>query len=140
MLPAEAEVRIIEGAEPGTRASLLDAFARAWQFPSSFTHRNNADAFNDWIRDLDNLTNLNLTKPPASGYFTEIFDAHTLLAEQTKVFQWFARSIPLYREYYRDELDPPAAFGLLLSAPDGRIAGIRQRWLAVGVQIATVTL
>jgi hypothetical protein len=140
MPPAGVELRTVEGAYTRTREALFDAFAQAWQFPPGFLHTNNADAFNDWMRDLDNLTNLDLTKPPASGYLTELTNAHLLLAEQPEVFSWFATSIPFYRDYYRDELDPPAAFGLLLSAPAIELDQVRQRWLSAGIQVATLVI
>jgi hypothetical protein len=136
--PTGVELRTVEGADTRTRGSLFDAFARAWQFPPRFIGRNNADAFNDWMRDFDNLTNVDLTKPPALGYLTELTNAHMLLAEQAEVFSWFANSIPFYRDYYRDELDPPAAFGLLLSAD--QLDEVRKRWLSVGIQVATVVV
>jgi hypothetical protein len=43
-----------------------------------------------------------------------------------------------YRDYYRDELSPPAAFGLLLSAPADKLREVRERWLSVGVEVAEV--
>jgi hypothetical protein len=48
--------------------------------------------------------------------------------------------MPFYRDYYRDEAEPAAAFGLLLSAPDGQLGNVRQRWLAVGIEVAAVTI
>jgi hypothetical protein len=45
-----------------------------------------------------------------------------------------------YRDYYRDGADPPAAFGLLLSAPAGQLDEVRERWLAAGVEVAAVTV
>jgi hypothetical protein len=138
--PAGVEVRPVEGADTRTRGSLFDAFAHAWQFPPRFIGRNNANAFDDWMRDLDNLTNVYLTKPPALGYLTELTNAHLILTEEPEQFSSFANSIPFYRDYYRDDLDPPAAFGLLLSAPPPQLDEVRERWLAVGVEVATVTV
>jgi hypothetical protein len=42
----------------------------------------------------------------------------------------------------RDEYPqgPPGGFGLLLSAPAGQFDGVLERWLAVGVEVATVTV
>lgn len=79
-------------------------------------------------------------KPPARGYLTDITDAHLLLAEQPKVFSWLADRIAGYRDYYRDEADPPAAFGLLLSTPSRELDEVRERWLTAGIQVATVTV
>jgi hypothetical protein len=43
-----------------------------------------------------------------------------------------------YRDYYRDELTPPAAFALLLSAPADKLHEVGERWLSVGVQVSDV--
>ena len=91
------------------------------------------------LRDFDNLINTASGKPAAPGYLTDITDAHLILTEQPDLFPWFAEIMPFYRDYYRDEADPPAAFALLLSAPAGRLDEVRERWLAVGAQVATVT-
>jgi Barstar (barnase inhibitor) len=138
--PAGVELRTVNGAHITTLDALFDAFAEAWRFPPRFAHHHNAGAFDDWMRDFDNLTNPALDKPPARGYLTDITNAHLLLNEQPEVFPWFAKSIPFYRDYYRDEADPPAAFGLLLSAPAGQLDEVDERWLAVGVEVATVTV
>lgn len=46
----------------------------------------------------------------------------------------------MYREYYRDGAESPAAFGLLLSAPANRSVEVQNRWLQAGVQITTVAV
>jgi hypothetical protein len=137
-VPASIEIRIIDGAHTKTLDTLFDAFGDAWHFPPHFVH--NRDAFDDWMRDFDNLTNLALDKPPAAGYLTNITDAQLILADQPDLFSWFAETMPFYRDYYRDEADPPAAFGLLLSAPAGELNAVRERWLAVGIQVSTITV
>jgi hypothetical protein len=139
-VPAGIEVRIIDGSRTNTLDALFDAFAEVWHFPPRFAHNHNKDAFNDWMRDFDNLTNLARDKPPAAGYLTDIINAHSLLTEQFEVFSWFANKMPFYRDYYRDEADPPAAFGLLLSAPADQLDDVRERWLAAGIQVAQVTI
>lgn len=136
-VPAGVEVRTIDGTRTKTLDTLFDAFGEAWHFPQRFVH--NRDAFDDWMRDFDNLTNPALDKPPASGYLTDITDAHLILSEQPDLFPWFVEIMPFYRDYYRDEADPPAAFGLLLSVPADRLDEVRERWLAVGAQVAAVT-
>jgi Barstar (barnase inhibitor) len=140
ILPAGVELRTVNGARITTQDTLFDAFAEAWHFPPRFAHNHSKDAFNDWMRDFDNLTNPALDKPPAPGYLTDVTDAQLLLIEQPETFSWFANKMPFYRDYYRDGADPPAAFGLLLSAPAGQLDEVRDRWLAVDVQVATVTV
>jgi barstar (barnase inhibitor) len=137
--PAGIEFRTVNGTDVTTLDTLFDAFAEAWHFPPRFKHNHNKDAFNDWMRDFDNLTNPALDKPPAPGYLTDIIDAHLLLIDQPDNFSWFANKMPRYRDYYRDEADPPAAFGLLLSAPANQLDDVRERWVAVGIQPATIT-
>lgn len=138
MVPAGIEIRTIDGARTKTLDALFDAFAEAWHFPAYFVH--NRDAFDDWMRDFDNLTNPALDKPPAVGYLTDITDAYLILAEQPDLFPWFADTMPFYRDYYRDEADPPATFGLLLSGRAGQLHEIRERWLTVGTEVATVAV
>lgn len=136
--PAGVEVRTIAGARTKTLDALFDAFAEAWHFPPWFGR--NRDAFDDCMRDFDNLINTSTGKPPAPGYLTDITDAHLLLVEQPDLFPWFANTMPFYRDYYRDEASPPAAFGLLLSAPADQFHEVRERWLTVGIQIAAVSV
>ena len=136
--PVGIEVRIIDGAHTKTLDALFDAFAEAWHFPPWFGR--NKDAFNDFMRDLDNMVNTATGRPPAAGYLTDITDAHLVLADQPEAFSWFAKKMPFYRAYYRDEASPPAAFGLLLSAPLDHLHEVRERWLAASVPVATVTI
>jgi Bacterial self-protective colicin-like immunity/Barstar (barnase inhibitor) len=141
LVPAPGvELRTMDAGRIVTLDTLFDAFAKAWDFPPQFAQYRNRDAFNDWMRDLDNLTNISLSKPAAAGYLTDLRDAHLFLVEQPKIFSWFANEISLYRDYYRDEADPPAAFGLVLSAPINRIAEVRNRWVGVGIQVAMVSV
>jgi hypothetical protein len=90
------------------------------------------------MRDLDNMIDAAYGKPPAPGYFTHITDAHLILADQPDAFSWFAKCMPYYRDYYRDEARPPAAFGLLLSAPSSQLNGVRERWINADVPVAIV--
>jgi hypothetical protein len=136
--PAGVELRTVDGARTRTLDALYDVFAEVWHFPPWFGR--NTNAFNDFMRDLDNMVNTATGRPPARGYLTDITDAHLLLVEQPEAFSWFASKMPRYRDYYRDEASPPAAFGLLLSARPGQLDEIRERWLTVGVEVATVTV
>lgn len=136
VMPPSIELRTIDGARTTTLDGLFDAFAEAWHFPPWFGR--NAPAFDDFMRDLDNMIDVALGRPPAAGYVTEITAAHRILVEQPNTFSWFAHCIPFYRDYYRNEASPPATFCLLLSAPSGELQGVRERWLGVGVHIATV--
>jgi len=134
--PAGTELRVVDGEHTKTLDALFDVFAEVWHFPPWFGH--NKDAFNDFMRDLDNMVNVATGRPPAPGYLTYITNAHLVFAEQPDVFSWFAKKMPFYRDYYRDEASPPAAFGLLLSAPDGQLDEVRERWLKADIPIAAV--
>jgi hypothetical protein len=134
--PAGFELRTIDGASMQNRDALYDAFAEAWHFPPWFGR--NMDAFDDFMCDLENMVTAATGKPQAPGYLTVITNAHLILVEQPDLFSWFANTMPLYRDYYRDELSPPAAFGLLLSACSDELGEVRQHWLSVGVQVAEV--
>ena len=138
--PDGVEFRSVDAQRVTTLDTLFDVFAEVWNFPASFTRYRNRDAFNDWIRDLDNLTNPSLSDPPARAYFTELRNAHLFLVQQDKIFSWFANSLSMYREFYRDGAESPAAFGLLLSAPANRLVEVQNRWLQAGVQITTVAV
>jgi Barstar (barnase inhibitor) len=135
--PTGVELRTIDGEHTKTLDALYDAFAEAWHFPPWFGR--NKDAFNDFMRDLDNMVNTATGRPPAPGYLTDVTNAHLILADQPEAFSWFAKKMPFYRDYYRDEASPSAAFGLLLSAPPDQLHEVRQRWQSVGIPIATVT-
>ena len=136
--PEGIELRSIDGMRTGSLDGLYDAFAEAWHFPPWFGR--NAAAFDDFMRDLDNMIDAASGKPPAPGYLIQITDAHLILADQPEAFSWFANCMPFYRDYYRDEANPPAAFGLLLSAPPDQLNEVRDRWLAADVPVATVTI
>ena len=136
--PDGVEYRSVDAQYITDLDALFYMFAEAWNFPAKFANNHNKDAFNDWIRDLDNLTNPCLTDPPARGYLTELRNAHLFLPNQHEVFGWFANAILLYREYYRDGAEPPASFGLLLSAPRNRLIAVQSRWLKEGIQVAVV--
>lgn len=137
-VPPGVEVRIIDRSDTTTLNGVFEAFAAAWHFPQPFTH--NRDAFNDWMRDLDNLINTASGKPPAPGYLTNVINAHLILAEQPEFFAWFAEAMPFYRDYYCDEASPPATFALLLAAPVGQLDHVRARWAGAGVQVARISI
>ncbi|BBX39430.1 barstar family protein [Mycobacterium simiae] len=134
--PAGVEFRTVDGSNAKTLNALFSAFALVWDFPPWFGH--NYAAFDDLMRDLDNLTNKTLEKPPAHAYLTEVARSHLLLVDEPEIFSWFANKMSFYRNYYRDELNPPAAFGLLLSAPTDQLRGVRERWTSAGVEVADV--
>jgi barstar (barnase inhibitor) len=140
ILPDEVEFRTLDGSDGTTIDQLFAAFAAVWSFPPRFASDNSKDSFNDWMRDLDNLTNKNLDKPQALGYLTDISNAHRLLVEEPEEFRWFAEKMPFYQAYYHSDFDPPVAFGLLLSAPATEIDDVREHWQSVGIEVATVTI
>jgi RNAse (barnase) inhibitor barstar len=53
--PAGFEVRTIDGVHNKNLDALFDASAEAWHFPPWFGR--NRDAFDDVMRDLDNMVN-----------------------------------------------------------------------------------
>lgn len=136
--PRAVEVRTVDGSQMQTVDALYDVFAKAWDFPAWFGR--NADAFDDFMRDLDNMVSAGPGRLPARGYLTDILNAHLILVEQPDAFSWFANCIPFYRDYYRDELDPPATFALLLCAPADFLDEVRRRWGTVGVHVAVIDL
>ncbi len=95
--PVGVEHRTIESARTKTRDGLYDAFAEAWHFPPWFGR--NMDAFDDVMRDLDNMVTTATGRRQASGYLTLITNAHLILAEQPDLFSWFANTMPFYRDY-----------------------------------------
>ena len=135
--PAEFELRTLQGDRTRSLDALYDAFAEAWHFPPWFGR--NASAFDDFMRDLDNMIEVADGKPPAAGYFTYITDGHLILCDQPEAFSWFAKCMPFYRNYYRDDANPSAVFGLLLSAPQDQLNEVHQRWLGANVPVAIVT-
>ena len=136
--PDRVELRTISAAHATTLDGLFDAFAEAWDFPPWFGR--NGGAFDDFMRDWDNMIDAAQGKPSAPGYLTDVRDAHLLLSEEPDAFPWFVNCIPFYREYYRDQEDPTAAFGLLLSAPTPRLDKVRERWLYAGVEVASINV
>jgi hypothetical protein len=136
--PDGVEFRSVDAQQIFYHNSLFDAFAEAWNYPARFSSSENSDTFNAWMCDLNNLTNPRSADPAARGYITELQNAHLFLPNQRELFAWFANAISLYREYYRDDAEPSAAFGLLLSAPRNQLIAVQSRWLEEGVQIALV--
>ncbi|WP_375481542.1 barstar family protein [uncultured Mycobacterium sp.] len=132
---AGVELRTIDGAHTKTLDALYDAFAEPRHFPPWVGP--NSRAFDDFMRDLDNMVNIATEGPPAP-YLTDITDAHLILADQQEAFSWFASYMPFYRDYYRVEATPLAAFGLLLFRTPDQVHEVRARWLAVGITVATV--
>ncbi|ORV52486.1 hypothetical protein AWC05_23665 [Mycobacterium florentinum] len=59
------EVRIVEGSHIKTLDAVYDAFAEAWDFPEWFGR--NADAFDDFMRDLDNMVNAGHRQAPLAA-------------------------------------------------------------------------
>src|SRR6185312_10700809 len=88
VLPTGFELRTLDGSRTTTRDAIFDAFAEVWHFPVWFGR--NMDAFDDFMRDLDNMINTATGKPPAPGYFTHITNAHLILHDQPEAFDWFA--------------------------------------------------
>ncbi len=121
---------------PLIRPVVMRWLAVAWHFPLWFGR--NPNALNDFMRDLDNMIDTALGKPPAAGYLTEIVNAHLLFSGQLEALPHFAPCIPFYRDYYRDEAHPTASFGMLLSTPIENLNEVRARWVAAGAEVATV--
>lgn len=137
-VPVGFEVRTIDGAHTTTIDSLYRSFAQAWDFPDYFGH--NMAAFDDCMRDLDHS---NMPGPAPSGYLTHITDAQRILSADDAVFDWFAGSMPFYRDHYRDDYRSriaghPTVFAVVLSVPQARVETVRLRWRAAGVSLATI--
>ncbi|WP_162465036.1 MULTISPECIES: barstar family protein [unclassified Mycolicibacterium] len=133
--PDGVELRTVDGARIPTLKALFDVFAAAWHFPAWFGR--NPAAFDDFMCDLDNMIDVALGKPPARGYLTEVTNAHLLFVDQPDVLPWFSRHVVIYRDYYRDQASPTAAFGLLLTAPDANLDEVRAQWAAAGAVAVT---
>ncbi|MGV9670276.1 MULTISPECIES: barstar family protein [unclassified Gordonia (in: high G+C Gram-positive bacteria)] len=131
------EVRVVDGDHLRSLPQLYAAFADGWGFPSSFGK--NKDAFDDAMRDLDNLT-ADAGSPPRRGYLTAITHAQHLLTASDTDFDWFAESLPFYRDHYRDFSDPPVIFAVLLSTPMASRRATVSRWQRAGIRLAPVSV
>ena len=143
IVPDGVEARRVDGAEIPTLDRSFDVFASAWHFPPWFGR--NIHALDDFMRDLDSMIEVALGKPPAPGYLTEIVNAQFLFDEEPNMLSFFARHILMYRDYYRDEAyqyrdeaNPRASFGLLLSAPADHLGEVEDRCRAAGVDVVRV--
>lgn len=131
------EVRVVDGDRLRSLPLLYAEFAEAWGFPSSFGK--NKDAFDDAMRDLDNLT-AGAESPPRRGYLTVITHAQHLLTASDTDFDWFAESLPFYCDHYRDFSHPPATFAVLLSTPTSSRRATVSRWQHAGIRLAPVSV
>lgn len=83
-------VRVVRGEKMRTTAQVFDEFAAAFQFPSHFGR--NKDAFDDVMRDLDDVLGL------GAGYVVVIRGAGSLLSEQQDQLEWFRGTMDFYAE------------------------------------------
>lgn len=144
LAPSGCELRTIDGARAQTLNELYDVIAAAWHFPPSFGR--NLDALDDFMRDLDNMVDAALRKPPARSYLTNIDNGHLFLSKEPELFPWFAESVSIYRDYYRDdngmyrdEDNQSAAFAVIFSVPAAELSAVWERWSTIGLQMAEVT-
>ncbi|MGV9794901.1 barstar family protein [Gordonia sp. NPDC003422] len=130
--PSGLRVRNVDATAATTLDDLFTAFAAAWHFPDHFGH--SKSAFDDCMRDLDGSAEPG--SAPA-GFLTLITDAHMLLTDDPDGFDWFAESMPFYRDHYRDH-DSQSVFAVLLCTPRRYRDTVRTRWRAAGVRVAEV--
>ncbi|WLP92367.1 barstar family protein [Gordonia sp. NB41Y] len=135
-LPDGVELRVTDAARLRTRRALFTEFARIWTFPDYFG--NNADAFDECMRDLDEFAR-DAGRPTPTGYLTVITGAQRLLTSAQE-FAWFADSIAFYRGHYRDVASPPAPFAVLLTAPEAARPEVVDRWGSVGMPPVSVSV
>ncbi|MFD6514251.1 barstar family protein [Rhodococcus sp. NPDC060176] len=83
-------VRVVRGENMRTTSQVFDEFAAAFQFPSHFGR--NKDAFDDVMRDLDDVLGL------GAGYVVVIRGAGSLLSEQQDQLEWFRETMDFYTE------------------------------------------
>ncbi|MCJ0906264.1 barstar family protein [Rhodococcus sp. ARC_M6] len=87
---ADYVVRIVRGARMQTISRVYDEFAAAFQFPSHFGR--NKDAFDDVMRDLDDVLGL------GAGFVVLVSDAELLLSGEPDQVAWFRESMDFYAE------------------------------------------
>ncbi|MFW0794184.1 barstar family protein [Gordonia sp. CPCC 205515] len=131
-IPTDLRHRTIDAGTMPTVTTLLDGFARAWDFPSHFGR--NKDAFDDCMRDLDS----DVHGAAAAGYLTVISHAELLLADEPDELGWFAGSLAFYAEHYREVADPRATFAVLLLTTETLLPDVIDRWLATGFPIVEI--
>ncbi|MFI6870031.1 barstar family protein [Nocardia sp. NPDC050406] len=111
------QTRVLRGKKMRTVAALYDEFAAALQFGYYFGE--NADAFDDCMRDLDD------TLGAAEQYVLLVYDAAQLLADEPRQRAWFAEAMADCARYWADEevifrviLQGPAPAGLTAARLD----------------------
>lgn len=87
---ADFVVRAVRGTHMRTLAQVYDEFAAAFQFPSHFGR--NKDAFDDVMRDLDDVLGL------GAGFVVLVVDAESLLSAEPDQLSWFRESMDFYAE------------------------------------------
>ena len=137
-VPPGIRHRRVDGAEATTLGGLYTAFAEAWDFPEYFGR--NKSAFDDCMRDLDGADDPD-TAP--RGFLTHIRNAQRLLTDAEADFDWFAESLPFYRDHYRDHFGQSvsgraAVFAVVLSAPRRSHEAVRARGRAAGVPVTEI--
>jgi hypothetical protein len=91
-------VRVVRGSHMQTAAQVFDEFAAAFQFPSHFGR--NKDAFDDVMRDLDDVLGL------GAGFVVLVRDTELLLRGEPDQVPWFRESMDFYAEEWA-----PTVFG-----------------------------
>ena len=131
LFPAEMAVRRVDAADTATLDDLFRTVAAAWDFPEYFGA--GKDAFDDCMRDLPPRLRT-ATGAPARGYVTVIERAVELLSSASdEDLAWLATSLVFYRDHYRDEVQPPRGFAVVLRCTEAEVEELRDRWAAAGV-------
>ncbi|WP_461109636.1 barstar family protein [Tessaracoccus terricola] len=125
--------RLVRGRKMRTRSGLFDEFSAALQFPPYFGE--NRDAFDECIRDLENL-------PSGRGYVVAITEPEEVLRDELEsVFGWFANSLAHAAESWSSPIAlgeawdrPSVPFHTVLVGKSRSLERAAERWAISGLE------